>query len=613
MAIATPLSFVGTDDQQALARRVWDLMTAQATLYARDSQIKQSLENLAAYFAHQDGTATDEMQERIDRAVQVNNAVFGREDRGDTVIISTTRHGGHTTDRADAKHTFAQRLYEPTTTLSTDDISNVVTMVRPPLTTVEPVQVSSYWRTLVSQPPIVVNDEDVVAAPAEEIEAPAPEFVVEEAPQPVAVAVAPQPAPVATDRNVLRLSDGTAIDLNLSVEALLAENSDVLQRELARALDNDPLRRVVNFGPLRYNADALPGFGKNDLRRIRDYIVEQGEPVTDAAIAQDVYRERPGGASFDVFCFGLNQRLSREKDFEFVGTAQQRQWSAKGLATLGSKRVKASDLGPFYAHLAEGFDGTEPAADAQVPHYLSFFEWEYGVLPLNRAFTSVVPEPLLPDQQGVVVRVETPQHYAVYLAEVRYPRANRGGWIWGLEEFFREYLVPGALITLTQSNETGQLVLSYEDSQGVEERLLHLEEKRNRFVFLPTTYYVVVDDDLLISQRRYNKFRNLKPLPMNDRKKFDVVLEHVFETVGEQLGTKQEPLFWVQANELLLAVNVLRPTSMEYLQQQLEQEDAFTADDATPGAYYFKPAPAEAEADEDDEVEAEDTFVDDDE
>jgi hypothetical protein len=149
----------------------------------------------------------------------------------------------------------------------------------------------------------------------------------------------------------------------------------------------------------------------------------------------------------------------------------------------------------------------------------------------------------------------------------------------------------------------------------VEDRLLHLEEKRNRFVFLPVTYYAAVDDDLLLSQRRYGKFRNLKPMPMNDRKKFDVVLEHVFETVGEQLGTKTEPLFWVQGSELLLALNVLRPTSAAYMQQALEQNDAFNADDATPGAYYFKPAPEETETDEDEDtvdavLEIDDTYDD---
>ena len=611
MALASPLPFAGTGDEQALARRVWDVMAGGATLYARDGQIKQSLENLAVFFAQQDSTSPDEMQARIDQAVQANSAIFGREARDGMVLITTTRQGhNHSVDRADAEHTYAQRLYEPTTTLSTDDISNVVTMVRPPLTTVEPVQVSSYWRTLVSQPSAPVVDEIVV--PDEPI-APA-ETVVPTVPVAAEAEVAPQPVTAATT-NILQLRDGTVLDLDLPVDAIMADIGPALMSELSRALDNDPLRRVVSFGPLRYNAEALPGFGKNDLRRIREYIVEQGEPVTDAAIASDVYRERRGTASFDVFCFGLNQRLSREKDFEFVGTATHRQWSAKGLPTIGSKRVKASDLGPFYAHLAEGFDDTE-ATDGEVLHYLSFFEWEYGVLPLNRAFASVVPDALLPEQQSVVVRVETPQQYGVLLAEVRYARANRGGWIWGLEEFFREYLVPGALITLARGNDEGQLVLTYGEAQSVEDRLLHLEEKRNRFVFLPVTYYASVDDDLLLSQRRYGKFRNLKPMPMNDRKKFDVVLEHVFETVGEQLGTKTDPLFWVQGNELLLALNVLRPTSAAYMQQVLEQNDAFNADDATPGAYYFKPAPEEVETDEDEDTvdavgEIDDTYDDD--
>jgi len=610
MALASPLPFAGTGDEQALARRVWDVMAGGATLYARDGQIKQSLENLAAFFAQQDNTSPDEMQARIDGAVQANSAIFGRETRDGMVLITTTRQGNRSIDRTDTKHTYAQRLYEPTTTLSTDDISNVVTMVRPPLTTVEPVQVSSYWRTLVSQPSAPVVDE--IAASDEPVEA--AEAVVLTVPVAAEAPAVPQPVGAATN-NILQLRDGTALDLDLPVDAIMADVGPALMSELSRALDNDPLRRVVSFGPLRYNAEALPGFGKNDLRRIRDYIVEQGEPATDAAIASDVYRERPGSTSFDVFCFGLNQRLSREKDFEFVGTATQRQWSAKGLPTLGSKRVKASDLGPFYAHLAEGFDDTEPT-DGEVLHPLSFFEWEYGVLPLNRAFASVVPDALLPDQQSVIVRVETPQQYGVVLAEVRYARANRGGWIWGLEEFFREYLVPGALITLARGNEEGQLVLTYGEAQSVEDRLLHLEEKRNRFVFLPVTYYAAVDDDLLLSQRRYGRFRNLKPTPMNDRKKFDVVLEHVFETVGEQLGTKTEPLFWVQGNELLLALNVLRPTSAAYMQQALEQNDAFNADDATPGAYYFKPTPEEDEADEDEDtvdavLEIDDTYDDD--
>ena len=146
MALATPFEFAGTADEQALARRVWELMTAQAALYARDSQIRQSLENLAAFFAEQEGVSADQMAQRIDAAVRANQAVFGREERDEMVLITTTRRGNVDASRDDKAHTFAQRLYEPAKPLPTDDISNVVTMVRPPLTTVEPMQVSDYWR-----------------------------------------------------------------------------------------------------------------------------------------------------------------------------------------------------------------------------------------------------------------------------------------------------------------------------------------------------------------------------------------------------------------------------------------------------------------------------------
>jgi hypothetical protein len=136
--------------------------------------------------------------------------------------------------------------------------------------------------------------------------------------------------------------------------------------------------------------------------------------------------------------------------------------------------------------------------------------------------------------------------------------------------------------------------VSYEEIGGVEEKLLHFEEKRNRFVFLPVTYYAAVDEDLLPAQRNFGKLRNLKPLPMNDRKKNDVLLEHVFETMAEQLGSKDEPMYWIQFNELYLAVNVLRPISRPYLEHLLSQDPAFYADEATVGAWYYKPAPVEA-------------------
>jgi hypothetical protein len=242
-----------------------------------------------------------------------------------------------------------------------------------------------------------------------------------------------------------------------------------------------------------------------------------------------------------------------------------------------------------------------------VLHTLTFFEWEYGILPFDDALATLLPQPLLDDQRTSVVRVEVPQHYNTpYLCEVRYPTGTRGGWVWGLEEFFHEYLVPGAAITWAATDEPNVFTLSYDEAPEAEAKLLHLEEKRNRFLFVSQKYYAAVDEALLPSQAQYGKLRNLKLLPMADRKKADVVLTHVFETIGEQLGSKEEPLYWLSFDELYLAVNVLRPVSRAYLTHLLSSDEIFYADEATIGAWYYKPEPEEvvvvAEEEEDDTI-----------
>lgn len=596
MTDVTQLEFSGSAEQQALAQRIWTIMIGQGSLHGRDALIRQSLDNLAAYIAEQDKADAASLRAGIDEAIRANPAVFSREERGETVLVTTSRSGSAQGRQPDRRHTFAQRLYEPTRPLPVDDINNIVTMIRPPLTTVEPVQISNYWRALANQPiqpNVVVPSAQVEAEPvelAEVAEPAAPEQISAGPVQPT------QPAPAPSSGTTIVMSDGVGVDFKQPADVLFQQFGAALKAEVAAAIAEDPLRRVVSFGTMYYPSDALPNFGKNDLRRIRDYIVEQGEPMPDVAILSDVYRERPGTNTFEIFRFGLNYRLSREKDYEYVGTEGLNLWSAKGLTAIGTKRVKASDLGQLYSFFTEGYDETTPTDDGMINHYLSVFEWEYGVLPLNAAFASIMPQPYLHDQRSVVLRFESPQHYTTYVAEVRYPTGNRGGWIWGLEDFFREYLVPGTLITVSATEEPNVFSIAYEEIGGVEDKLLHFEEKRNRFVFLPITYYAAVDEDLLPSQKRYNKLRNLKALPMNERKKADSVVEHVFETIGEQLGTREEPMFWIQLSELLLGINVLRPMSQTYLEHVLGQNTAYYADEATAGAWYYKPVPVEVGA-----------------
>jgi hypothetical protein len=135
--------------------------------------------------------------------------------------------------------------------------------------------------------------------------------------------------------------------------------------------------------------------------------------------------------------------------------------------------------------------------------------------------------------------------------------------------------------------------------------LLVLDEKKNKFAFTNVAYYCLVDNDMLLNQQHYGRLRNLKSLPMNERRKGDVVLEHVFETVGEPVGTRSEPRYYAAADDLYVALNVLRPASRSYLEHLLEQGEFFQPDETTPGAWYYTPPPEVSEDVDEDLVEEE--------
>ncbi len=454
-------------------------------------------------------------------------------------------------------------------------------------------------------------------APVEEV-APEPAPMVIEAPAPVPVVeqpappVAPAPRPAQPPRStVFTLSDGTAIDLRRPVDEIMAEYGDVLARVLAERLEHDPLQRIVSFGRKYYPEANLASFGKNDLRKIRDYILERNEPLLDAEIIADLYYHNPRQADYEGFRFSLNYRLHREKDFEFVGVEGAYLWATRGLAITGGKRVKAAEMGQITSYLVEGYDDSPELQSIEairqsgsVTRLLTFFEWEYGVLPLDAGLAALLPPPLLPEQRSAVLRFESPQHYTTYLVEVRFPAGNRGGWLQGLEEFFREHLVPGGLITISRTGEPNLFHITYEEGPEQSERLLTFDEKKNRLAFANVSFYCVADEDQLPTQSRYGRLNRLKAFPMGERRKAELMLEHVSETIGEQVGSAAAPRYAVTLDDLYVAFNVLRPGSRAYLKALLERGEDFSADESTPGLYYYTPAPrasaeeVEEEADE---------------
>jgi hypothetical protein len=613
-------SFSGSAEQKALAEQIFQLMSAQGAFFAADAPIKQTLGNLADFIATQRKADRTKVVQEIDAALTKNGAVFGREEREDDVIYVISRLGAYRPRQEDTTHMFKRRLYEPENPLPVDDISVVVTTTRPALTTVEPVFISDYWQQQAGLTPIPTGDgeveeaveleEAIETAPTVE-EAIEPEQAVEEA-----AAVSEKPAPVVSgiQNTVIALPNGVQIDLRRPVADLMAQYGPTLIAQFRSALESDPLRRIVTFGNDAFPEAAVESFGKNDLRRIRDYLLETGEPLLDTQIIADIFYHNPRQNDYETFRFALDYRLSREKDFEFVGVEGARLWSTKGMPAIGTKRVKASEMGQLTGYLEEGFDDSTAEQSIEsirssgtLSHVLTFFEWEYGILPYTKALAALLPTPLLQDQRTAVLRFESPQHYSSALTELRHPTGNRGGWLQGLEEFFHEHLVPGALITIARTSEPHVFTLTYEEQPETTDRLLVLDEKKNKLAFANVSYYAAVDEDMLVNQQQYGRLRNLKSLPMSDRRKGDVTLQHVFETVGEPVGTRSEPRYEATTGQLFVALNVLRPASREYLVHLLGESDEYEQDG---DRWTYTPPPVEIDEDEDQD---EDLYDDDEE
>ncbi|NWG19055.1 MAG: hypothetical protein HXY39_01900 [Chloroflexi bacterium] len=608
-------TFKGSVEQRTLAEEIYQIMVAQGRFFADDAPIRQTLANLVDFFATQRKMDPQEAARRIDEALRENSTVFTRQEVDGDVLFVTSRRGRYVQPQIDTAHMFRNRLYEPENPLPVDDISVVVTTTRPALTTVEPVFISEYWQEQAGLTPVMPAL--VVETPV--IEAvPGAEEAVGEAAPPVEETLPVRPVEVAAPaqiNSVITLPNGLQIDLHRPVVELMAQYGNTLMAQLRAAIEADPLRRLVLFGNQAFPESALVSFGKNDLRRISDYIKEVGEPLLDTQIIADIFYHNPRQSDYEVFRFALNYRLSREKDFEFVGVDGARLWSVRNLPAIGTKRVKASEMGQIAGFLEEGFDDSlaEQSADAirkhgQLSHVLTFFEWEYGILPFTRAMAALLPAPLLADQRSAVLRFELPQHYASTLVELRYPTGNRGGWLQGFEALFHDYLVSGALITLMRTDDPHTFTLTYEEQPETQDRLLILDEtkKTPKFAFANVSYACAVDTDMLVNQQQYGRLRNLKAFPMNERRKGDAMLEHVFETVGNPVGTRAEPRYVASVETLFVAMNVLRPASHEYLMHLLAEGEHFTPDEETPGNWFYAPPPsihddADAEMDEDED------------
>ncbi len=559
-------TLAGSAAEKALAREILLVMQSQGRFFGTGLAIRQPVAALAEYATARKLVKKDAAK-AVEAAVRANPTVFALEDEGEGLTVVTTRDGIAPAVRAeDMSHSFLHRLTEPVA-------------APPPEPKVRPERplINTNWYNEIVVPAGAEDEEEdeEEAAPSIFAElAVAHQETVGEAPLDSAVAPAEHEAEVAAE-------------LDEVVEA--ATDASTPAGALEMALASDP--RFVSFGPEYFLRDMLESYGRNDTRRISDYIKERGEPLSDVDVLLDVYGKRRTDTDFQVACFSLNAHLATEKDFEFVGTTERRLWSVEGLPTIGSEKRKAADLGQDYRVLLdyptpmdEGFS----EAEEYVEHILTYFEYEYGVLPLDGDLARFFPQAYLRGQRSAVVTFEAPQHYLTFNVEIRFPTGNRGGFLSGFSTFFHENLVPGALFTIERGDTAGTYRIQYLQVSAQERKLLQVDEKKGKFTFKPVTFYCATRDQMLLSEHRLPRLAQMKPLDARDRRVLVKVIAAAFERGGENVGEASAPRYLAEFDDLFALANIERPTSTEALRAILTSgANGFEEED---GLYYYSPS-----------------------
>ncbi len=416
-----------------------------------------------------------------------------------------------------------------------------------------------------------VDDRDETATVGTDVD----EIVAEPVVTPEPVVVTPEPRRVPS----LKVSDVSGVE------------DDALAAAINQRLGGDV--RIANFNHQWMTEDRVPRLSRGDLRRIKEYIQEQEQPLTDDVLVQDVLGVRPNSPDFDLMRFAISFRLSREhRDFDFVGTNEQRFWSTSTLPQIGTQRRKPNELGTDYRFLLDAAPA-QPAyrSTDSVLHVVTFFEYYHGLLPYDAEIQALLPAPVLPDQRTAMLTFETPQSYTTFLVELRYPTPNRGGFILGLDDFFSENLIPGALIQIQRTDNDGHYRVEFLPAASQTARLLELDERRSqRYVFHDVQYACEVEDAMVLSEDRFSGLANERPVDEKVRRRPEALVSAIFERIGEKIG----PGFSASFDDLYAAVNIERPFSEKQLRRVLDTDEtgAFAKDPDSDNVYSFVPSNA---------------------
>ncbi|TVR69032.1 MAG: hypothetical protein EA415_14965 [Sphaerobacteraceae bacterium] len=539
--------FKGSADQKEVAEKVFGLVSATARFFSATSPISVRLSAIADHLETADGTKVDS----IDAALKANDHIFIRQEQDDEVIFLTTRTGmlPELESVEDADHTFAARFSEPLPTPSNYPARRTA------------IADDEGFGTYSDDG--VTSDDTFTDQPLDESEA-----VPQDEPEASA-------APAAADVE-------TVADLN-----------DATDEEIVQAL-RDQLAydyAVANFGDEWMAEDKVPRLSRGDLRRIKDYVAEQGGPVSDHQIVQDLLGIRQNAQEYPLHVFSVNFRLSREtRDFEFVGIAGAHFWTTSGTSTPDVANRKASEVGQDYRVLIDLNDEPSIIDAGVVEHVLTFYEHRHGVLPYDATFQSIISGAVLPGQRSAIVTFESPLTNQTFPIEVRFPTGNRGGYLAGFAAFFKEHLVPGAFVTIEAGETPGHYTIEFLTVSGQDRKLLTIDEKKQQYKFDTVTFYCAPNEDMLVSENRFPKLAGTSPLDDRVRRQPAQVLEHAFAYAGERVDSSSEQLMAVM-DEIVAAANVERPMPAALIRNLAASDKypQFTIDPEADDVVYFTP------------------------
>lgn len=542
--------FKGTKKNKELASRVFDVTSATARFFSHSAPVRIGLTMLAEHFADADGDNVEKVSKAIDKALTENDHVFLRDEADDEVYFVTTRSGLPPVASAaeDSSHSFPSRFMEP-----------------------PPIPEFTAPRRRPQRPPEETDIADLQDYVGEGLTGGVSDVEAE----PADAQAEPADTPAEPVETISDISEATDDEI-----------AEALNYQLAYDYS------VANFGDAWMAEDKVPRLSRGDLRRIKDYIGEQDAPVSDHQIVRDLLGIRQNAQEYELHLFSVNFRLSREtRDFEFVGIPGAHYWTTAGIEAPTVAKRKASEVGQDYRVLLDLPAVPVTPEEGVIEHVLTFYEHRHGVLPLDAAFSSIIPGPVLQGQRSAIIRFESPLTNESFPIEVRFPTGNRGGFLAGFAEFFGEHLVPGAFLTIEAADEPGKYTIEFLTVSGQDRKLLVLDEKKNQYQFESRTFYCAPNEDMLISENRFPKLAGTAPLDERTRRQPELVLARAFEHVGERVDAEGDGQLMAVLDELVGAANIERPLPAELIRAIATSDDhpEFSLDPEADDVIYYRP------------------------